>query len=222
MNKQAIIILIVIVILMALGIFVFIKHIEKDKDLKNIENINSKSEDIYSKDNKKDSVVLYFSATGTTKRVAEYIKEETNSNIIEIIPKEKYTSDDLNYNKDCRANSEQNNINSRPEIFNIIDVSDYEIIYLGYPIWWGDVPKIILTLLEKTNFTGKTIIPFCTSGGSSITKSVNTLNKYKEVNWKDGKTFNSKTTKEDVKLWVNELNISNSSINKVKDEESER
>ena len=220
MNKQAIIILIIIVIVMTLGIFIFIKHVEKNKDLKNIENINRESEDIYSKENKKDSVVLYFSATGTTKRVAEYIKEETDSNIIEIISKEKYTSDDLNYNKNCRANSEQNDINSRPEIFNTIDISDYKIIYLGYPIWWEDVPKIILTLLETTDFAGKTVIPFCTSGGSSITKSVNTLNSYKEINCKDGKTFNSRTTKEDVKLWINELNISNSSINKVKNEES--
>lgn len=136
------------------------------------------------------SLVLYFSATGTTKKIAERIASKSGSNIIEIIPKEKYTSADLDYNKDCRANREQNDDKARPEIENKIDIDKYETIYLGYPIWWGTNPKIILTLLDTYDFSGKTIIPFCTSGSSGIGESVNSLRKYNsKLNIKDGKRF---------------------------------
>lgn len=106
-------------------------------------NSNNSSNEV--KKNSK-SVVLYFSATGTTKSIAQRIAKESNSDIIEIIPKEKYKSEDLNYNSDCRANREQNDSKARPEIENTIDITKYETIYLGYPIWWGTNPKIILTL----------------------------------------------------------------------------
>ena len=118
------------------------------------------------------SVVLYFSATGTTKKIAERISRELNSDIIEIIPKEEYKEEDLDYNSDCRANREQNDSSARPEIKNRIDISKYDTIYLGYPIWWGTNPKIILTLLDSYDFAGKTIIPFCTSGSTDISDSV--------------------------------------------------
>lgn len=215
MNKLVIGIIVVIFVVAAiLGIFLIINHqrnngvVENnDKVEDNAQNQVSNSLSNHSTEDNAKSVVLYFSATGTTKQVAEYIKEETNSNIIEIIPKEKYTENDLNYNTECRANREQNDSNSRPEIENDIDVSNYDVIYLGYPIWWGDVPKIILTLLEKKDFSGKTVIPFCTSGGSSITKSVDTLKSYKNINWNDGRAFNRSTSKSDIQSWIDELLI---------------
>ena len=95
-------------------------------------NSNNSSNEI--KKNSK-SVVLYFSATGTTKSIAARIATQSNSDIIEIIPKEKYKSEDLNYNSDCRANREQNDSKARPEIENTIDITKYDTIYLGYPIW---------------------------------------------------------------------------------------
>ncbi len=137
-----------------------------------------------------DSVVIYFSATGTTKKIAERIADKLNSDIIEIIPKIKYTSDDLNYNSDCRANREQNDSSARPEIENKIDISKYNIVYLGYPIWWGTNPRIILTLLDTYDFTDKTIIPFCTSGSSSIDGSIRDLRNYdSKLHIKDGRRF---------------------------------
>lgn len=216
MNKKIIIISIIIALIcIALGIYIAIDITEKNSNISESANMNNennsfnsneKNEDIQ---NKGKSAVIYFSATNNTKKVAEYIKEETNSDIIEIIPKEKYTENDLNYNTECRANREQKDSNSRPEISNNIDISSYEVIYLGYPIWWGDVPKIILTLIETTDFNGKTVIPFCTSGGSTITQSVNTLKSYKNINWNNGRTFNSSTSKSDVELWINELKTNN-------------
>ena len=149
------------------------------------------------------SVVIYFSATGTTKAVAEKIAKASNSDIIEIVPKEEYKSEDLNYNSDCRANREQNDSNARPEIKNEIDISKYDIIYLGYPIWWGTNPKIILTLLDTYDFTGKVIIPFCTSGSSDISKSVSDLRSYNsKLNIKDGKRFSLNDSEEVIQEFI--------------------
>lgn len=151
-----------------------------------------------------NSVVLYFSATGTTKRIAERIANELNSDIIEIAPKEEYKDEDLDYNNDCRANREQNDPESRPEIKNTIDISKYDTIYLGYPIWWGTTPKIILTLLDTYDFTNKTIIPFCTSGSTGISGSVNDLRKYNnKLNIKDGKRFSINDSDDIIKKFLN-------------------
>ena len=149
------------------------------------------------------SLVLYFSATGTTKSIAERIAKEANSDIIEIIPKEKYTEADLNYNSDCRANREQNDSKARPEIENQIDITAYDTIFLGYPIWWGTNPKIILTLLDTYDFTGKTIIPFCTSGSTGISGSVSNLRNYNsKLTIKDGQRFSSNDSDESIKHFV--------------------
>ena len=156
-----------------------------------------------SKDSSK-SVVVYFSATGTTKRIAERIASELNSDIVEIIPKEEYKQEDLDYNSDCRANREQQDSKARPEIRNTIDISKYDTIYLGYPIWWGTIPKIILTLLDSYDFTNKTIIPFCTSGSTGISGSVHDLRNYNsKLNIKDGRRFNINDNDEIIKAFIN-------------------
>ena len=154
----------------------------------------------------KKVAIIYFSATGTTKKVAEYIKELTSGDLIEIVPKDKYTDSDLNYsNSNSRATREQNDSSVRPEISNTIDTDSYDIIYLGYPIWWGDAPKIILTFLDNHNLSGKTLIPFCTSGSSGISTSVNYFkNNYKNIKWLNGKRLS--TSQSEVKAWVNDLN----------------
>lgn len=166
---------------------------------KNTNNTNTSNE---IKENSK-SVVLYFSATGTTKSIANRIAQKSNSDIIEIIPKEKYKSEDLDYNSDCRANKEQKDSKARPEIENKIDITKYDTIYLGYPIWWGTNPKIILTLLDTYDFTGKTIIPFCTSGSSDINASVNDLRNYNSsLTIKDGKRFSTSDTDETIMEFI--------------------
>ena len=180
---------IILSLLVVLSIFIIsgCNNTNKKTKTKNINNENNKS------------VVLYFSATGTTKKVADKIATKSNSDIIEIIPKEEYKSEDLNYNSDCRANREQNDSKSRPEIKNKIDISKYDTIYLGYPIWWGTNPKIILTLLDTYDFSNKTIIPFCTSGSTGISGSVNDLRNYNsKLNIKDGKRFSSSSSDEEI------------------------
>ena len=180
--------------------------------LLNPKNNNKISKKDSSKSNnniEKNSLVLFFSVTNNTKTIANYIKDITNSDIIEIIPKDKYTNADINYsNRDSRATKEQNDNKARPKIKNNIDIENYDTIYLGYPIWWGDVPKIILTLLDNYNFENKTIIPFCTSGSTDIANSINTLRDYNNnLNIIDGKRFSNTSSKEDVQKWINNLNI---------------
>lgn len=122
-------------------------------------------------------LVAYFSCTGNTKAVAEKIAEITGGELYEIVPAEPYTSADLNYNDDnCRANREMNDPSSRPAIGSgEIDISAYDTVILGYPIWWGTCPRIISTFLDTCDLSGKTVLPFCTSGGSGVTESVSDI-----------------------------------------------
>lgn len=152
------------------------------------------------------AAVVYFSATGTTAEIAEMIAEEADADIFEIIPKEPYSSDDLNYNGDCRANREQNDDSARPEIENDLSaVEDYDVIYLGYPIWWGTNPKIIQTFCEGYDISDAEIYTFCTSGSSGIDISISNLKDNYSLNIIDGKRLNDATAG-DIHEWISSHN----------------
>ena len=130
------------------------------------------------------------------------------SNIFEIIPLDPYTEKDLNYNDDsCRANQEQNDDNCRPQISNpIVDFNQYNSFFIGYPIWWGKLPKIMYTFFETYDFSDKNIIPFCTSGGSGITTSVNEIKQLEpNANVDNGKRFSSSDSQETINQWLLEF-----------------
>lgn len=137
-------------------------------------------------------LVAYFSCTNTTKNVAETIYGQIeDSDIYRITPTVPYTSADLNYGDSaCRANREQNDPTARPEIMGSIqNIEQYDVIFIGYPIWWGQAPKIIYTFFESYDydFNGVTIIPFCTSGSSGIGTSATNLHSLApNANWKSG------------------------------------
>lgn len=116
-----------------------------------------------------DILVVYFSNTGNTERIAEIIAEETGGTLWEIVPETPYTAADLNYSdSDCRANREQNDPDARPAIANEIEnFGEYETVFIGHPIWWGDAPRIVQTFLESYSFEGKAVYTFSTSGSSS-------------------------------------------------------
>ena len=121
-------------------------------------------------------LVVYFSATGTTRGVAERIAAFTGADLAEIVPAQPYTADDLNYgNSQTRATLEQNTPEARPEIANDISLDGYTTVYLGYPIWWGQAPRILSSFVESHDFTGITVIPFCTSGSSGAGRTGETL-----------------------------------------------
>lgn len=151
------------------------------------------------------SLVVYFSATGNTKGVAEKIAAVTGADTYEILAAQPYTDDDLNYNNDdSRATKEQNDKTIRPEIGSEqLDLSAYDTIYLGYPIWWGLAPRIMDTFVESYDFTGKTVIPFCTSGSSDIGSTGDDLEANAgSGNWLKGKRFAGGTTRAEVEEWL--------------------
>ena len=124
-----------------------------------------------------DTLVIYFSCTGTTRGVAEKLAKVTGADLYEIVPAVPYTDEDLNYNdRSTRATWEQDHPETRPEIGGEdIDLTGYSTVYIGYPIWWGEEPRILCTFVESHDFTDKTVIPFCTSGSSGAGRTGETL-----------------------------------------------
>ena len=149
-------------------------------------------------------LVAYFSVTNNTEKLANYAKEYLQSDIFEIVPTQEYTSADIDYHSDCRANREQKDDNARPEIkYAINGISQYDTIVLGYPIWWGQAPKILYTFVESYDLSNKTILPFCTSGSSPIGSSATNLAKSApNAKWLEGKRFSSSADKEEMGSWL--------------------
>ena len=125
------------------------------------------------KSNKNKVLVAYFSCTGNTAKVAKQVKSATGGKLFEIKPEKKYTKADTEYNNEkCRAYKEQHNSKVRPKVKSKVkDISKYDVIFVGHPIWYGQEPRIINTFLESYNLKGKKIVTFCTSGGSGISGS---------------------------------------------------
>ena len=154
------------------------------------------------------TLVVYFSATGTTKGVAEKIAAATNADTYEILAAQTYTEADLNWNdKNSRTTKEQNDKSVRPEIgSDKVNLDGYSTIFIGYPIWWGEEPRIMDTFVESYDFSGKTMIPFCTSGGSGIGSSgTNLADNAKSGNWLEGERLSSSS---DIEGWVKGLKLS--------------
>ena len=159
-------------------------------------------------ESKKDNLVVVFSATGTTKAVAERIKALTGADLYEIRPVQPYTSNDLNWqDQNSRATKEQNDSSVRPEIGSErIDLAGYKTVYLGYPIWFGQAPRILSTFAEGYDFTGITVIPFCTSGSSDIGQSDDTLAEQAgSGNWLQGKRFSGGVSDDELQSWIDSL-----------------
>lgn len=153
-------------------------------------------------------LVAYFSCTNHTKDVAEKVAEATGGTLYAIAPAEPYTDADLDYgDSSTRATVEQRDPDARPEIKgSVSDMDTFDVVYLGYPIWWGEAPKIVYTFLEAYDFSGKTVIPFCTSGSSGIEGSLPELKALTSgATWLAGKRFASNTTQNAVQTWLNGL-----------------
>lgn len=150
-------------------------------------------------------LVACFSASGVTKRVGEEIARVAGGDFFEIAPKERYSTDDLNWmNKKSRSSVEMNDPSARPDIAGkVTDMASYDTVIIGFPIWWGIAPRIIETFLESYDFGGKTIVPFCTSGGSGVGRSDTALHKNvsKDVKWMKGKQIN-RPNENEIKKWL--------------------
>lgn len=155
------------------------------------------------------TLVAYFSATNTTRPLAEYAADILNADLYEIVPEDPYTDADLVYYTNGRADQEQNAPSARPAISGSVDnMADYDVVFLGYPIWHGQAPRIISTFLESYDFTGKTIVPFCTSHSSGIGSSDTNLHSLASgANWLPGRRFAAGTTRETMETWIGGLDL---------------
>lgn len=147
-------------------------------------------------------LIAYFSASGVTKAVAEKIADENGYDIFEIVPKEIYTPEDLDWtDRNSRSTVEMNDRQFRPPIVEACDVSSYDTVVIGFPVWWYTAPSIINTFIESVDLTGKTVKAFCTSGGSGIDKCVSDLQAaYPELNFSKGMRFAGNVSQ--AKEWI--------------------
>lgn len=152
-------------------------------------------------------LVAYFSATGTTKTIAQRIANVTGGDLYEIGPEQPYTSADLDWTDNkSRSSVEMHNLKSRPAIKGgKAGIDGYDIVFIGFPIWWNLAPTVVNTFIESHSLTGKTVIPFATSGGSSISNSEKELRKaYPEINWREGRLLNG-TDEKTISEWTEKV-----------------
>lgn len=150
------------------------------------------------------ALVAYFSASGVTAKVAERLSEAAGADLFEIAPEVPYTKADLNWmNKNSRSTLEMNDRACRPPMAEVPNVSGYDVIFVGFPVWWYREPSIIDTFMESADFTGKTVVPFCTSGGSGLgdsTQNMQALAKGAKV--KEGQRFKGSVSADELKRWA--------------------
>lgn len=151
--------------------------------------------------------IAYFSASGVTKKVAEKMAKAAGADLFEIVPEQPYTNADLNWmNKQSRSTLEMKDRTCRPAMAAKPDVSGYDVILVGFPVWWYREPSIIDTFMESADFTGKTVVPFCTSGGSELGDSAKNLQSLapgaKVLN---GKRFSTSASADELKKWVEQF-----------------
>ena len=152
-------------------------------------------------------LVAYFSATGVTARAAQKVAEATGGEVYAITPAKPYTDADLDWrDKQSRSSVEMNDPKARPALGGErLDVSEYDIVFIGYPVWWNQAPRLINTFIESHNLKGKTVIPFATSGGSTISGSVATLKRnYPALEWKEGRLLN-RAYEKTLRTWIERL-----------------
>ncbi len=155
-------------------------------------------------------LVAYFSATGTTRGVAEKLAEGLNADLYEIVPEEPYTDADLDYNdRKSRTSVETDDPSCRPAIAGELpDLTAYDTVFIGYPIWWGDVPRIVSNFAESVDLTDKTVAVFFTSGSSGLGSSMKHLSQQAGAGtWLEGRRFTPRTTAEELKQWAASLGI---------------
>lgn len=151
------------------------------------------------------ALVTYFSAGGKTAKVAAKLASAVNGELFEIIPEVPYTGKDLNWmNPKSRSSVEMKDRSCRPAIASKVEnMAEYDVVFVGFPIWWYREPSIIDTFMESYDFTGKTVVPFATSGSSAIGESgQNMQNLAKGAKVEEGKRFSAKTSEDELKQWA--------------------
>jgi flavodoxin len=223
MNQKLIIVIVVLAVL-GVGVYFLLNTNGKTKENENTptnrpvvneptDKDNDKQEDENDKDNPTSPskmLVVYFSASGSTKRVAEEISKNLNADLFELVPENVYTADDLDWtDTNSRVSKEHNDISLRNVKLKNTEVENwesYDTVLIGYPIWWGIAAWPVDTFVKANDFNGKTVIPFCTSASSGLGQSGDLLKQEaKGGNWKEGHRFSSGASSSDIKAWTDGL-----------------
>lgn len=171
---------------------------------------NNRQHAAETENNQKRALVVYFSATGNTKAVAETFAAAQGADLYEIVPEQPYTDEDLNYNnRSTRATVEQNDEKARPAISGGVEnIGDYDVIYVGFPIWWGDMPRILYTFFDSYDLSGKMIAPFATSGGSGISRAVQSVKALEpEATVTEGLLTSGGRAESDLTKWLSSIGL---------------
>ncbi len=154
-------------------------------------------------------LVAYFSCSGTTRKAARELAAVANTDLHEIVPEQPYTDADLNWNnRQSRSSVEMRDVTSRPAIAGrVSDMEKYDVVFIGFPVWWYIAPTIVNTFIESHNFAGKKVVPFATSGGSGIANCEKNLRKaYPEIDWCTGKLLNRPLSERQFSEWLENIN----------------
>lgn len=217
MNKNTIIgIVVVVIAVLGIGGYFLLNNKDKTNETEKTPTNNPTINE--NKDNKTPSsngktLVVYYSATGSTKKVAEEIANNLNADIFIIESVDAYTSEDLDYTNDnSRVSKEHNDEQLRDVKLKNTKVSNwesYDTVLIGFPIWWGAPAWTVDSFVKNNNFNGKTVIPFCTSASSDLGQSKELLeSKANSGNWIEGKRFSSSASSSDIKAWTDSLSKS--------------
>ncbi len=154
-------------------------------------------------------LVAYFSATGVTEKVAKELAKTENADLYQICPEVPYSAADLDWtNKESRSTVEMQDLNCRPAICRQVpNMDQYEVVFVGFPIWWGREPSVVDTFLTSYDFKAKCIIPFCTSGGSEMGNTAQRISELTGAKVDKGKRLGSAVSEEDLKLWTAGLGL---------------
>lgn len=191
----------IIIVILGIGSYLLVSNIKKTKKEMNYEENNPKSS---------QTLVIYYSATGSTEKVAKKIQNLLNAEIFEITPEEKYTTEDLDWtNQNSRVSKEHDDESLRQVKLRTTKVENwdnYDTIFIGYPIWWGIAAWPVDTFVKNNNFEGKIVIPFCTSASSDLGQSGDLLAKKANTGkWLEGKRFQSNVSNNEIKNWIDNL-----------------
>lgn len=218
MNKKIIIGIIVVIIIAVVGIVLYFLLNNKENENNNLnENTTNKTTQNNSSESNSNNVnsnrkilVVYYSATGSTEKVAKQIADNLDAYLFEIVPKDIYTSDDLDWTDDnSRVSKEHDDESLRNVELTTTKVDNwdtYDTILIGYPIWWGIAAWPVNTFVASNNFDGKTVIPFCTSASSGLGQSGDLLAEIAGTgDWQEGKRFSSGVSASEIKNWTDNL-----------------
>ena len=155
-------------------------------------------------------LVAYFSPTGTTKKVAEELAALENADLFEIVPAQPYTAEDMDWrNEKSRSSVEMADPNARPAMAGSCNIDAYDTVMIGFPIWWGREPSVVDTFLDSADFSGKTIVPFCTSGGNGMGNTSERINNLtgRKAKVLEGKRYGGVVSMKDLKIWMDEIGL---------------